>query len=525
MKSMEEIRAQFPQYNDLSDTQLADALHKKFYSDMDRAEFDSKIGLSSPVPTRRTTSSMNFANEMLLGLPEKGMDALDAGVRSLFTDQEFGDLYDENRKITRATYDKYYDENPITANVSGIAGSLFGLGKAGKGAASLYNAAKPALPGVVDKAVRVASVPASGAAVGAVSAFGHDEDIVEGAGLGAVGGVAGRGLAKGLGTLAGSVAKSRAAKKLVQNAPLKEELKDVANRTYAAIDKLGVRVSQPAYTGLARRMTYAAKDAGIDQTIHPKATAALTRVIKTMGAEPTIGELDRLRKIVKSAAASIEPDERRIAKIMMNELDEFVEQLSQKDVAAGSAKQVSGLLNKARDNWSRFKKTEIIEELLEEATEQASSSGSGANIDNAIRQKFKSLLTTQAGKKKLRSFTQAEVAVIRRIVRGGNVQNLLRLLGKAAPTGIVSTGISGAAGHTIGGGVGAIALPVAGYAAKKSADAMTKGQVKFLEKMIRSGRMSQEAIAKLPPSAIEQLMKDPTTAAAISGATAAQFAN
>jgi hypothetical protein len=45
--SIAEIRRQYPQYNDLSDQQLADALHKKFYSGMPRPEFDAKIGLQT----------------------------------------------------------------------------------------------------------------------------------------------------------------------------------------------------------------------------------------------------------------------------------------------------------------------------------------------------------------------------------------------------------------------------------------------------------------------------------------------
>ena len=43
-----EIRQKYPQYNDLSDEQLAQGLHKKFYSDMDFGEFSQKIGLAQP---------------------------------------------------------------------------------------------------------------------------------------------------------------------------------------------------------------------------------------------------------------------------------------------------------------------------------------------------------------------------------------------------------------------------------------------------------------------------------------------
>ncbi|MEM6624462.1 MAG: LPD38 domain-containing protein [Pseudomonadota bacterium] len=46
--SLRQMRAQFPQYDDLSDEALATGIYNKFYSDMDRAEFDRRIGLAVP---------------------------------------------------------------------------------------------------------------------------------------------------------------------------------------------------------------------------------------------------------------------------------------------------------------------------------------------------------------------------------------------------------------------------------------------------------------------------------------------
>lgn len=48
--SLADIRAKFPQYEDLSDKQLANGLHAKYYSDLDQADFYQRIGfdVSSP---------------------------------------------------------------------------------------------------------------------------------------------------------------------------------------------------------------------------------------------------------------------------------------------------------------------------------------------------------------------------------------------------------------------------------------------------------------------------------------------
>jgi len=45
--SISQVREKFPQYNDLSDEQLAQGLHKKYYSDMPFDTFSQKIGLKS----------------------------------------------------------------------------------------------------------------------------------------------------------------------------------------------------------------------------------------------------------------------------------------------------------------------------------------------------------------------------------------------------------------------------------------------------------------------------------------------
>lgn len=57
MPTMAEVRAQYPQYNDLSDEQLAQGLHSKFYSDMPYDEFAKKVGLSKPPEQRMETDA------------------------------------------------------------------------------------------------------------------------------------------------------------------------------------------------------------------------------------------------------------------------------------------------------------------------------------------------------------------------------------------------------------------------------------------------------------------------------------
>lgn len=47
MQTINDLRSKYPQYNDMSDAQFADAFHRKFYSDIPKDEFYSKIGMPS----------------------------------------------------------------------------------------------------------------------------------------------------------------------------------------------------------------------------------------------------------------------------------------------------------------------------------------------------------------------------------------------------------------------------------------------------------------------------------------------
>jgi len=71
---------------------------------------------------------------------------------------------------------------------------------------------------------------------------------------------------------------------------------------------------------------------------------------------------------------------------------------------------------------------------------------------------------------------------MREIVQGTFTGNAARLLGKLAPSGIVSGALSAGLGHVIGHTVG---VPVLGLAAKAVGDAMTRSKAARLSEAIR----------------------------------------
>jgi hypothetical protein len=181
--------------------------------------------------------------------------------------------------------------------------------------------------------------------------------------------------------------------------------------------------------------------------------------------------------------AAGDPAERDAARRAIGEIDTFMSSLHPSDVAINPqfTQQVTREAAIARGNYAAAKRSELIDQAQAKAERQASRAGSGANIDNATRQKISAILDNP---KKLRGFNADERDQMERIVAGTFTGNAARLLGKLAPTGVVSTGLS--AGLGMATGLPWYAAPIAGFAAKKAGDLSTARGLSRLSNQVRS---------------------------------------
>lgn len=190
MASIAEIRAQYPDYDDLSDEQLADAMHRKFYSDMPREEFNAKIGL-------RGQAANDFAAEaskITQGFEQGGgaLRDVDSFVRGAADMASLG-FADEISALGNATVDAMtgtpnnYDrrlrqeriqqkirdrDDPLASNAGRLAGAVgSGVGLARSGLSLTANAAN-AGHGLARTAL---ASGAEGAALGGLHGFGSGE--------------------------------------------------------------------------------------------------------------------------------------------------------------------------------------------------------------------------------------------------------------------------------------------------------------------------------------------------------------
>jgi hypothetical protein len=229
--------------------------------------------------------------------------------------------------------------------------------------------------------------------------------------------------------LAGSLPRRAARAEAV--IPTTEDLTQQAHAAYQAADKAGVTISQPTMQSIARDVAQTAVDNGVDPVLHPRATRAVTILNESAEGGPrTLLEIDRLRRTIGMAGRSLDPDERRIASIMMDRLDDQISRLSPNDVTSGDVKAGTQALQQGRELWNRMRKSERIETIVADAQNRAVTSGTGGNVDNTIRQGIAGLLRNP---KLARLYTDEEKTLLQKVARGGPVQNLMRLVGRISP--------------------------------------------------------------------------------------------
>lgn len=73
--NIKEIRQKYPQYEDMSDIQLADSLHAKHYSDMDKSDFYGRVGID-----KKQIAQKNIEEE------RRALEVEDFGVKNIIRD-------------------------------------------------------------------------------------------------------------------------------------------------------------------------------------------------------------------------------------------------------------------------------------------------------------------------------------------------------------------------------------------------------------------------------------------------------
>ncbi|WP_378947772.1 hypothetical protein [Mesorhizobium sp. ANAO-SY3R2] len=473
MTTIAEIRAQYPQYDDLSDQQLADALHSKFYSDMPVEEFKSKIGMvnrgHSNVPAYIPPGVEGYNPETGL-VEQKGQGALgtfmtagaegvpiiggaldkaalniSAGLGSMMTGGSFAGVRDEMQEMR----DKGRKEHPIAHLGGNVAGGIVSM------APIASTAAGARVLGITGPSfgARTAAAGLSSAGIAGADTLARGGSI-EDAGKSAL-------FAGGVGMALPAIGRAlsqRGSGAARAAAPTVESLRDTGSQLYREAFDAGVSLKPKAFDGAIMKMASELRSFGFDADLHPGSTAVLRRLAEARGRPIDLQELDILRRVAQNATKGQNASDATAARIIIEKIDDLVDDATNFALGRGNSLAAPGAgaksasdgleaLTKARATWHTMRKSETIEELFRRA-EIKSGVNTGPEFAMALQREFKSLALRKNG---LRGFTKAERRAIENVAKKVDARNFPAILGRFMQS-MGGSGVGGAAGFALGGG-------------------------------------------------------------------------
>jgi hypothetical protein len=265
-------------------------------------------------------------------------------------------------------------------------------------------------------------------------------------------------------------------------------LKTKASQLYDKAKRAGVVINGQSFANFADDARNLMREEGIDKDLHPDTTAALNRISGTPG-DVSLSDLETLRKITGDATQATKPADKRLARILMDHIDDYAENLQPQNIIAGDAPLAVKYLKQARETWKNAARGETIDNLITKAKNNTDAFKS--NLDANYRAQFKKLANNDRG---MARFTPEQQDAIRKVAFGdGPVQSVLHTIGRIIPgsqTGVLTTSGVAAGAHLLGapvaGPLGAV-VAGAGVAGKVGSTLITSANARRAAEMARTG--------------------------------------
>lgn len=382
------------------------------------------------------------------------------------------------------------EEFPKSSFVGEIAGGVGGTKLAGMGLKAAARSGENAVARAL--ATPLAADVGYGAAYGATQA----EDPLYGAVGGGLAGLLGNRAGSALGrSFPSATGARRAITAADQAVPSSDDLRALASDLYAKAEATGARIGGDETLALADNASNLLSSEGrLSPTgrlteVQPKVKEAYGLIQDYAGEEMSPQAVQTVRRVIGDGLSSADGSERRIAKLLMGEFDGWTD---------GVAPELASGLAEARGVSSRYLQGDKIaqaRELADVRAGQFSNSGTG----NALRTDFRGL--DRAIAKGQENFSPAVESAISEVARGTRTSNVLRNIGRFAPTGPVSAVpmlLAAGGGGAVGGPAGALALPAlmagGGFAARGLSNYLTDRAAQVAEKLAYGGGDYEQAI-------------------------------
>lgn len=411
-------------------------------------------------------SGIPFSDELysaVSALPNAAISAVQG--KGFHPVDEYNKSQDLQAELTR----RRTAQHPVASVAGSVAGGMAFAAPAAKAGFSLMQGAKPTLASMAGRGA------AEGAGYGALYGAGEGEGLEDRTLSAARGGVAGGAVGGAFGAL-GRIGAGKIDKSAI---PSVDDLRTAGQAAYQQADQAGVIFTPDAVNRLKMDIGKKLVDIGYDPALQPGAAAVVKRIEDLAGQNVTLTGLDSLRKVAGNGFVPGNKSNNKAVSDIIGAIDDLVSAPKPNELMSGNAKQASDALKTARDMWSRLSKSERVTDAISRAELRAASTGSGGNVDNAIRQNLRRIVENPRG------FSKPEQEALKKAVEGSSTQNALRLAGKLSPSGNGLMAALGIGGTMVNPLVGVASL--GGMGAKTVADGLTRNQTSIVNALIRSG--------------------------------------
>lgn len=491
LAKLRDMKATAPNAAGMSDAQFAVASHQHYYSDLPIADYLAKVGLDrgdvlfelrapgdpygdylrealatpgagetpeqaavrqgGQLEVRRADGLEGAARAYLQGgafgfvdeVVAAGAAALDPLVHG-DRGKDFGERFNAYLGREQQLVDNFRTDNPLVAYGAEIAGALPTSAVAGGQLAARGGSTM----------ARMGSGAAVGAGQGAVYGFGStDGDLEErgtgaavGAGMGLVVGGALPAVIDGAAGLIQKGVRKASVKDAIAGAPSAAAIRQQSKAGYRAAEGTGAVIERPALNILNHDVRAFAQQEGLllpsGQVAegYPKFSGALRTIEEFSQGPINMKQAQTVQKSLRRVAKSTDPEEARLGVMMLDQFEDFMDSLPPSAFSGGDGTAAMQHWTKARSDWARFRRTETIESLIEDA--QLHDGGFAVGL----RSGFKRILKKR---KRQQGFSAADMQAIRAFVDGGPVDALLKHIGGG---GTIPAAVTG---HVFGGPVGA----------------------------------------------------------------------
>jgi hypothetical protein len=270
---------------------------------------------------------------------------------------------------------------------------------------------------------------------------------------------------------------------ITETAPTSAFLAEESSKYFNKAKNSGVELNPEYFGNMMKSVGSDLRELGYDARTMPKVAVALEQM-QNKEIPKDFQELSVLRRFIRNAQKSKEPDEKMVATRLKAEFDDYIANMPDSSIIGGNKEGLADW-KKARDAYTKLSKSEVFEDMLDKAEIRDSKLSTEQYLHNK-------LLQLSEDDRRMRLFTSNEQDAIRKAAQGTNLQNALARAGKYSLKNISATTLGSILGLGLAGPVGAVIAPTIGGIAKYKATKIRKNDVNNLAAMVRAGKQGVE---------------------------------